>query len=71
MTGRLKVNVAPLPSELFSAHILPSCASTTKTTQSLKLVARKFGICLHHMLSRPSAGRESVSDVARAGRHGA
>jgi hypothetical protein len=24
----LKVNVAPLPPELFSAHILPPCAST-------------------------------------------
>jgi hypothetical protein len=26
--GKLKANVAPLPSELFSAHILPPCAST-------------------------------------------
>ena len=28
LIGRLKVKVAPLPSELFSAHILPPCAST-------------------------------------------
>jgi len=26
--GRVNVNVAPLPSALFSAHIFPPCAST-------------------------------------------
>jgi CheY-like chemotaxis protein len=26
--SKLKLNAAPIPSELFSAHILPSCAST-------------------------------------------
>jgi len=46
-----------------------------KTISAIHLLPASFScfhpVGIHHMLSTPAAGRESASDVVRAGRHGA